>query len=79
MIKVPERQKNKGFLDNVADKVFLRWEEEKTLENVGLEGDIELEWWKGVGFINKPTKMVGFIQIGLIFWTIKISKAWRSF
>lgn len=38
MIKVGKRLKNKGFLDNVADKVFLRWEEEKTLENVGLEG-----------------------------------------
>lgn len=35
---------NKGFLDNVSDKVFLRREEEKTLENVGLEGDVEVHY-----------------------------------
>ena len=44
MIKVGKRLKNKGFLDNVSDKVFLRWEVVKTLENVGLEGDIEFEF-----------------------------------
>lgn len=35
---------NKGFLDNASNKVFLRGEEEKTLENVGLEGDIEVHY-----------------------------------
>ena len=44
IIKVGKCPENKGFLDNVSDKVFLRWEVVKTLENVGLEGDIEVHY-----------------------------------
>ena len=41
MVKVEKRPENKGFLDIVSDKVFLRWEVAKTLENTGLEGDFD--------------------------------------
>lgn len=56
MIKVPETPKNKGFLDNVTDKVFLRGEEEKTLENVGLEGDIEVHYGEHYSLLINPLK-----------------------
>lgn len=45
---------NKGFLDNVSDKVFLRREEEKTLENVGLEGDDEVRYGEHYSLLINP-------------------------